>query len=569
MLLSDSKGVTVEFLGDPTFNNHLRKAGLYLGSEWSENRAGTCAVGSCIVTREPVVIHQDDHFDTSHIGLTCTAAPIFDTLGGVTAVVDISQLRSPTAKTSQNLAMHLVNTTARRIELANLLEHSKQDWILRLARTPEFVDVEPDAAIAIDQRGRISGLTHGGLSALVQTLNIRGLDTRQMIGEPISSFLDLDVDDLHRFMRDKPRGQKFVRLMNGTLIFASSSPPASSYRTAGGMKAAIEIPSALRHLSFGDANMEALQMKAARLANRDIPVLIQGETGSGKEFLARAIHETGTNTGQFVAVNCAAIPEQLIESELFGYAPGAFTGALAKGKQGLIEAANGGTLFLDEIGDMPLLLQSRLLRVLSEREVLPIGSQRPKPVAFRLLSASHRKLETLVAEGRFREDLFYRLNAATLSVPPLRERSDIDALIDALLIRLGGGEEAPSRLLPMTRALLRAHPWPGNIRELANALQLALVLSEGDEITPECLPENMQRPRSEPKIKPAMRIEPDADRSKKSDLAQMLADCDGNITELARRLGVNRSTIHRRLNREGYLPIKGAGRDWARTEVRP
>jgi transcriptional regulator of acetoin/glycerol metabolism len=181
LLLSDARGVTVDFMGDPTFDNQLRKAGLYLGSEWSENRAGTCAVGACIVSGEPVIIHQDDHFDTSHIGLTCTAAPVYDTLGDLTAVLDISQLRSPTAKASQQLALHLVASTARRIELANLMTRTRNDWVLRLARSPEFLDVDPDAAIALDGSGRITGLTHGGFGALARSMNMRGLATRDFL----------------------------------------------------------------------------------------------------------------------------------------------------------------------------------------------------------------------------------------------------------------------------------------------------------------------------------------------------------------------------------------------------
>ena len=555
LLLSDAKGVTVEFLGDPTFNNHLRKAGLYLGSEWSEYRAGTCAVGSCIVSREPVVIHQDDHFDTSHIGLTCTAAPIFDTLGDITAVLDISQLRSPTEKVSQSLALHLVTATARRIELANLIARSRHDWILRLSRSPDFIDVEPDAAISIDSHGKISGMTHGGLATLAQSVHIRDLDTTRMIGEPISRYFDIDLNSLPRFMRDQPAGQRFLRLANGTVLFASSSAPTTSYRTPSTVESSITTSESLRKLSYGDPAMEALQTKAARLARRDIPILIQGETGAGKEYLARAIHDSSDAQGSFIAVNCAAIPEQLIESELFGYSAGAFTGALAKGKQGLIEAANGGTLFLDEIGDMPLSLQSRLLRVLSEQEITPIGSQKAKPVSFRLLSASHRQLDALVAEGKFREDLYYRLNAATLYLPPLRDRTDFDRLVDSILDRLSSEAQGSRRLAPETRAALKRHTWPGNIRELTNALRLALIISEGKSITLDCLPDNIKNSKvtstkyNAVLAPPAEPLGEDSDSS----LKRALDDCNGNITELARRLGVNRSTVHRRINREGII----------------
>lgn len=537
LLLSDARGVTVDFMGDPTFDNQLRKAGLYLGSEWSENRAGTCAVGACMVSGEPVIIHQDDHFDTSHIGLTCTAAPIFDTLGDLTAVLDISQLRSPTAKTSQQLALHLVASTARRIELANLMTRTRNDWVLRLARSPEFLDVDPDAAIALDGSGRITGMTHGGFGALARAMNMRGIATRQFIGQPIDRFFDIELDDLPQFMRGRPNGDRLLKAKSGLAVFASAIAPAAGVRrvpTADVSKG----QSAFEGLSFGDPTMERLQARAAKLAGRDIPILIHGETGSGKEYLARAIHDSCGGGGKFVAVNCAAIPEQLMESELFGYAPGAFTGANQKGKRGLIEEADGGTLFLDEIGDMPLSLQSRLLRVLSENEVQPVGALKARPVRLRLLSASHRDLAELVALGQFRQDLYYRLNAVMLALPPLRERQDLHAMIDQLLHRVGRENAQFYRLDAEARKRLLDHDWPGNLRELSNVLRVAAALSEGGVIGMECLPDALHRDA----------ILPDRPQGD-TDLRQALDECGNNISELARKLGVNRSTIHRRLKR--------------------
>jgi len=536
LLLSDARGVTVDFMGDPTFDNQLRKAGLYLGSEWSEQRAGTCAVGACIVSGEPVIIHQDDHFDTSHIGLTCTAAPIFDTLGDLTAVLDISQLRSPTAKASQRLALHLVAATARRIEHANLMARTRHEWVLRLSRSPDFLDVDPDAAIALDGAGRVTGMTHGGFDALARAMRLTAFSARDLIGQKIDRFFDIDMDDLPRFGRGRPDGERVLRTHAGLAFFASSIAPAVSARGQPVQRA--KLPGALRELSFGDPQMEALQARAARFAGRDIPILIHGETGTGKEYLARAIHASRPEGGPFVAVNCAAIPEHLIESELFGYAPGAFTGASPRGKAGLIEAAAGGTLFLDEIGDMPLSLQSRLLRVLSEHEVVPVGALKPRPVRLRLVSASHRDLEGLMREGRFREDLFYRLNAATLTLPPLRERRDFDALVDHVLLRIGREDGATYRLHPAALTALRAHRWPGNLRELTNALKVAAALSEGGLIDPACLPEPLQQGPGA--------AEPDEAAAA---LRGQLAACGNNVSALARKLGVNRSTIHRRLRR--------------------
>ena len=535
LLLSDARGVTVDFMGDPTFDNQLRRAGLYMGSEWSENRAGTCAVGACIVSGEPVIIHQDDHFDTSHIGLTCTAAPVFDTLGDLTAVLDISQLRSPTAKASQQLALHLVASTARRIELANLMTRTRNDWVLRLARSPEFLDVDPDAAIALDGSGRITGMTHGGFGALARSMNMHGVATRDFLGQSISSVFDIDVDDLPRFMRGRPNGERLLRARNGLVLFASAIAPAVNIRAPAVPEP--RLPRALRDLSNGDVAMERVQARAAKLAARDIPILIQGETGSGKEYLARAIHDSCSNPGTFVAVNCAAIPEHLIESELFGYTPGAFTGASQKGKRGLIEEASGGTLFLDEIGDMPLALQSRLLRVLSENEVQPVGALKARPVRLRVLSASHCDLAELVKEGRFRQDLYYRLNAATLTLPSLRDRQDLGWLLDQLLRRIEKENGQSYRIDKAARAALLSHDWPGNLRELSNALRVAAALAEGDLIDLDCLPEYLF-------------AEAVASASGGDDaLRQALGDCGNNVSALARKLGVNRSTIHRRLKR--------------------
>jgi transcriptional regulator of acetoin/glycerol metabolism len=544
LLLSDARGVTVEFMGDPTFDNQLRKAGLYLGSEWSEDRAGTCAVGACMVSGEPVIIHQDDHFDTSHIGLTCTAAPIYDTLGDLSAVLDISQLRSPTAKASQQLALHLVCATARRIELANLMLRTRNDWVLRLSRLPDFLDVDPDAAISLDGSGRVTGMTHGGFNALARAMNLTSFSSRDLIGRRIDAFFEIDIDDLPRFTRGRPDRERVLRARDGSAFFASSIAPVASVR--GPLAARPRLPRALDELSLGDPRMESLLARVARFADSDIPILVHGETGTGKEYLARAIHGSRTAGGPFVAVNCAAIPEHLIESELFGYAPGAFTGASTRGKPGLIEEASGGTLFLDEIGDMPLSLQSRLLRALSEQEVQPVGALKPRAVNTRVISASHQQLEQLVADGRFREDLYYRLNAATFTLPPLRERLDFDALVERILKRAGEEAGIACRLDNAARLALRAHHWPGNLRELSNVLKVACVLAEGGLIDLESLPDAFHRPPGHVARRPSPRAVAAAPGR---DIRRELDACGGNVSALARKLGVDRSTVHRWLKR--------------------
>jgi transcriptional regulator of acetoin/glycerol metabolism len=273
-------------------------------------------------------------------------------------------------------------------------------------------------------------------------------------------------------------------------------------------------------------------------------VLLNGETGTGKERLAKALHESGCRRSKpFVAINCGAMPESLIESELFGYAPGTFTGARSKGMRGLIQQADGGTLFLDEIGDMPLHLQTRLLRVLAEQEVMPLGAEKPVKVDIRVVAASHRDLRQMVESGAFREDLFYRLNGASLKLPPLRERADKGFLIERVFAELAEGRPGNPHLRGDAMSALLAYPWPGNIRELRNVLQYALATCEGDEITvqdlpDECLPPILARCRQS-----AAAAEPEPATA----LREQLRRHRWNVSAVARELGVSRPTVYRRM----------------------
>jgi two-component system, NtrC family, response regulator PilR len=231
--------------------------------------------------------------------------------------------------------------------------------------------------------------------------------------------------------------------------------------------------------------MQQLREMIVRVARSQAPVHIYGESGTGKELVARLIHESGSRSeGPFVAVNCGAIPTELMESELFGHKRGSFTGAVAD-KQGLVQSAEGGTLFLDEVADLPLHMQVKLLRVVQEKTVRPIGEAREEAVDVRILSATHKNLAQLVAEGRFREDLFYRINVIEMRVPSLRERSeDVAELAETILGRLGRRMKTdPARMDAAAIALLQAHPFPGNVRELENVLERALTLCSGGTIT--------------------------------------------------------------------------------------
>jgi sigma-54 dependent transcriptional regulator, acetoin dehydrogenase operon transcriptional activator AcoR len=502
LLLADAKGVTVDYFGDPKFEDELRQAGLFLGSDWSEELAGTCGVGSCIVTREAITIHQSDHFDLTHTPLSCTAAPIFDTSGNLAAVLDISLLRSPQPKISQSLALNLVKASVRRVEMANLMAMNRGDWVLRFSSSPEFLDVDPEAALALDGSGRIIGMTHGAERVLARQLG--GRMDGAAIGQPIDRFFDLSIDNLPDLMRGRPTEDRLIQLRDGQGIFGHAIAPQSERRPAADR---MGESGPLQAIGGNDPVIRRIQAEAARLAPTGIAVLLSGETGTGKDRLARAIHISQPGNRPFVTLPCAAPPPDL---------------------EALLAAACGGTLFIDGPGDLSLSDQGRLWQLVAGIGMLP-ARQRP-----RLITATTVDLAALVRAGRFRADLFFALAPATLRLPPLRLRQDFDWLIDRLLRQFGHLRPQSLRISPAARAELMAREWPGNLRELANTLEVAVTLAEGAVIDMTDLPPAP--------LAPVRIVE---------SLADVLAACGGNMATAARRMGVNRSTILRRARREG------------------
>ncbi len=566
MLLTDSRGITVDFIGDGALEEQLRKTGLYLGADWSEIHAGTCGVGTCLSSGQPLTVHQTDHFDATHIPLTCSVAPIYDPFGELLAALDISALKSPGPKSSQHLALQLVQIYAHKIENANFLHQFRRQWQIHLSTSCEFVDVDADYLLALDDNGRLLGFNHRARQLLCQELG-RALHPAELIGLPFESLFECSVGDLPRLARALPSEQRALRTSHQRqLLFALANPPAPA--TGNGRRERWHdgdcnrpaLHPALATLTGGDPAMDRLLTQAARLANARVSILLSGETGTGKERLARALHDASLRADKpFIAVNCAAIPEALIESELFGYAPGTFTGAQRRGKTGLILAANGGTLLLDEIGDMPLALQSRLLRVLAEQEVLPLGANRPLPVDIRVIAATHYDLLERVRRGDFRDDLFYRLNGASFELPPLRERTDLDYLLQQLLQAETGTGHSPL-LSPDAHARLQAHHWPGNIRELRNVIQYACAVCDGQQIAVDDLPDTLttaaRRPPTDqatpptcPGRQPGPVSPPPAQQ-----LQRCLSQQRWNVSAAARELGICRATVYRRMQRYGIVP---------------
>ena len=351
-----------------------------------------------------------------------------------------------------------------------------------------------------------------------------------------------------------------------------SAPPANSDApltvTAEERRSAHE-PLTLEDLAGEDPQMLRNARSAYRIADSNVSVLIQGPTGSGKEAFAHAMHIASSRAGRpFVAVNCAAIPETLIESELFGYKAGAFTGARKDGMRGKILQSSGGTLFLDEIGDMPLMLQTRLLRVLEEQEIVPLGSESPIKVNLHVLAASHRNLREMIARGTFRDDLYYRLNGITLELPALRERADRERVIHhALAAETDSGRPAAIERDALQRLL--AYPWPGNVRELRNVIRTALAICDGGVIRRIDLPREIREAETmrlaPPSSEPRSAAVPGGPGSanplhvaERAALLSVIEDCHGNMTRVAMQLGMSRNTLYRRIKRHGIPLAHGA-----------
>ena len=561
LLLTDAEGVTLDFIGNDTWDAPLRRAGLALGANWNEIHAGTNGIGTCIAEQSTVICDREDHFYIGHIGLSCTSTPLYDPDGAFMGALDVSALSSPDRRESLHLARHLTVLHARMIEDANFIRQFRAHWILRLGTVGPLVDVCGELMLAVDRDGRIVGANSGARQQLrlLESLHTRDEARAQLVGNHLTGVFGTRIDDIWRLTKGTSHDSRgVVTTWDGQGYHASMIAPKTAPRMQAADAAEAQRDpaqaSVLSRLSGGDARMDQLLERAARLVDKPVSIFLQGETGTGKEVLARALHDASRRADSpFVAVNCAAIPESLIESELFGYAPGTFTGARSKGMKGLIQRSDGGTLFLDEIGDMPLPLQTRLLRVLAEREVLPLGADEPVRVDLNVVAASHRDLRRQIVAGTFREDLYYRLCGATLALPALRERGDKTFLIERILEMEAEAMGVRAAIDPHAVAALLRHDWPGNIRELRNALCYALSIADGATVGLDHLPQDVidsetAMPYATATVIPFPR-EPAPGDDERAVLLEVLRRNRWNISEAARDLGACRATVYRRMKR--------------------
>ncbi len=561
VILSDNQGAILSLITDPTLQREFRRAGLTNGTLWDERHEGTNGIGTCLAEGCSVTVHREEHFRGYNVPLSCSGAPILDPHGGIIGVLDASTANCNDSRLIQRHTMALVNMSANLISRWNFLNEFGHAWILRFHSRPEFVGLLHEALVAIDARGLIQAVNE---SAMLQL----GCSTRgSLVGHSIEEYFQFDFDTLEQRSRADPNTIWPVRdLAHGRRFFAVVRAPLRRLPRPGVLSAVADASDAVReparrHVGE-DPRMRRNLACGQQLFARQVPILLQGATGTGKEAFAKALHAGGLWAAKpFVTVNCAAIPESLIESELFGYTRGAFTGAVKEGRTGRILQSSGGTLFLDEIGDMPLMLQTRLLRVIEEREVVPLGSEQAIAVDLHVISASHRDIPQMVRDGEFREDLFYRLNGVTLNLPLLREREDRADLIRTLLREecsgqeVGIAEDAFQRLLD--------YGWPGNIRQLRNALRTACALCRDGTIRLSNLPQEILDTdgRPEPPALPAAAAEDPASHPstalREAECAALRRELERlrwNVSRTAAELGISRNTLYRKMHKHGITP---------------
>ncbi len=517
------EGLLLDIVADKSFADTPEAKNIRPGSLWSETLCGTNGIGTAAFLKRPVVVHGSEHYFPSFGSLTCAASPIFAPDGSLAGILDASS----DCVSRQTHTAALVCMAATQIENGLFRERHHRDILIAFHNRGEYLHTLTAGLIAVDDSGRILAANQAA------RILLHGLPTT-----PGRSFTDIFRTRFSSFM-DEGRLRERQRLQDevGSSFIATIEHPNVSPMLRAVTKPRVPAPpvTPTPFISI-DPVVARIVRQTEAAAQRKMPVLIRGETGTGKEQLARHAHAASGRSGSFVAVNCAALPESLIEAELFGYGEGAFTGARKGGSSGLVREAEGGTLFLDEIGDMPVTLQAVLLRFLDDWTVRPIGGAKRQIDVF-LISATNANLSESIAKGRFRSDLLFRLNTLEVTLPPLAERTDFQAIAKHLLATI----DARRTLSPRLVEHLAKCAWPGNIRELRNVLS-RLTLQTEDPIIDH--PEAALVAGQQLQEKRCGTLQ----GRHRAQVLSTYAETGNNISETARRLGVSRNTIYRALD---------------------
>ena len=584
VLLTSDKGVVLHSLGDSDFLEKASQVALAPGVDWSEDSKGTNAIGTALREEQPVMIHGGEHYMNTNKFLSCSCAPIMDPYGQLIGALDVSGDH----RSVHQHTMALVRMTAQMVENHMFADIFPKAVRIHFHSRPEFIGTLVEGIVVFSPDGRFLSANRSAQFQLDLSHNALKVHTfSSLFGIAMSQLYELCRGGLPRLhslcLHNGVTVSCRIRLKQGMQWFGGHDAghdtvpaPATPGLPANpgishGTSARRQQLSTLRYLDTGDPQVSAVISKLRMVRGRDIPIMLLGETGTGKDLMAQAIHGDSDRAGKpFVSVNCASIPETLIESELFGYEDGAFTGARKKGAIGKIQQANGGTLFLDEIGDMPRHLQARLLRVLQDRRVSPLGASKEVEVDIAIVCATNKSLKEMIARGEFREDLYYRLNGLVVRLPALRERTDFDLVVTKIIGSLCD-KGAKVGLSADVQAMFRAYHWPGNFRQLHNLLRTAVVMVGCAGLIERIhLPDDFLEELAQPPARQLLAIAPAAIAGSEplevpvpgrpvceaaghslqdvalSAMARMLRQHQGNVSAAAKALGVSRNTIYRK-----------------------
>ncbi|MDC5819317.1 sigma-54-dependent Fis family transcriptional regulator [Vibrio europaeus] len=515
LILTDSEGVILASWGQEKFREKLMSIALESGTCWQEKWKGTNAIGTALFEQKAVSIIGEQHFIKQHRFISCSASPLFNHLGELVGILDITSEQAKHDVTTQLLVQNMVQLVENYM-LTQIPEGSLQ---INLAHNESVLKSGWQGIVIADENGHV--VAHNQVATQL-------IDQASLVGEHFENLLRQPLQN--QFVFEK--------------------------KSIGKSPSAKKWISAASDLHYGDNKIEQAWQQANKVMGCDISLLILGETGVGKGEFVKALHKHSSRRSEpLVTVNCGALPKDLMESELFGHAPGAFTGANKQGYSGRIRQADKGILFLDEIGEMPLEAQCRLLSVLQDKVVMPVGSAQSHHVDIQVIAATHQDLNLLVSQGKFRQDLYYRLNGLVVTLPSLYERQDKLALIHAIHNKYQQNNQMLSSEL--TSALMN-YRWPGNLRELDNLVKVAcLIASDTHEIGIEQLPAHFSQPLQG--LQPSAKDDEEVSNLK-STLNATLIDTyhthNGNVSKVSRALGISRNTVYRKLKALGLMKAK-------------
>lgn len=569
VLFANHDGVIIESFADTLLGEEIAREGLRKGAVWDESIVGTNGVGTAITSRQPLTVHGGSHYNADFRGYTCSAAPIFTSDGRVIGALDMSSRAVSNSTDEYRFAEYFVREAAQHMSMLLFRRAHQSDCLVALSTgEPDPMPMSSKALVAASEDGTILGATPEAY-AILGVPEISDLSNKS-----IKDLWDVTLNDL------KPLSAHNVplQLQDGETAYATAFLPklkkskSSKRVVTPGRFPGTDVANApkqkpLDRFAGSDPSANDIVTLCRRINNKDVPVLLLGDTGVGKDTLARAMHdESERSLRPYVAVNCAAIPETLLASELFGYVAGSFTGASRSGRIGKIQSSDSGTLFLDEIGDMPIQLQAHLLRVLEERTVTPLGSSEGIPVDIKIICATHQDLPKLVEEGKFRRDLYFRIKGAQIVIPSLRNREDI-AELAAAIIKEEADEagQAPAALSDEVIDVFKRYAWPGNIRELRSVIRLILSLYPEERVTIDHLPYDLVSQANSGAGTDGLSFGSSFGGMSLDKMPSTLGEANEvaeehlivealraqkwNVTNAAKRLGISRATLHRKIRK--------------------